>query len=61
MLSLAWKCHLIIFYYGDSKGTVWLRKALEKVDNSLNVKGGKVVKYNCLEILFLILKTLAQV
>ena len=32
-------------FYGDSRVTTWLKKALEKVDNSLNVKGEKVVRY----------------
>ena len=31
-------------FYGDSRVTTWLKKALEKVDNSLNVKGEKVLK-----------------
>ena len=37
------------FFYGDSRVTTWLKKALEKVDNLLNAKGKKVVKYKHLK------------
>ena len=36
-------------FYGNSTVTICLKKALEKVDNSLNVKGEKVVKYKHLK------------
>ena len=31
-------------FYGASRVTTWLKKALEKVDNLVNVKGEKIVK-----------------
>ena len=37
------------FFYGDSRVKTWLTKTLEKVDNSLNIKGKKVVKYKHLK------------
>ena len=37
-------------FYGGFIVTNWLKKALEKVHNSLNVKGETVVKYKHLEI-----------
>ena len=37
-------------FYEDSRVTTWLKKALEKVYNSVNVKGEKVVKCKHLKI-----------
>ena len=37
-------------FYGDSRITTSIKKSLEKEDNSLNVKGEKVVKYKHLKI-----------
>ena len=37
-------------FYEDSGVTNWLKKPLEKVDNSLDVKTEKVVKYKHLKI-----------
>ena len=37
-------------FYEDSRVTTCLEKALEKKDNSLNVKGKKVIKYKHLKI-----------
>ena len=34
----------------ESRVKTWLKKAIEKVENSLNVKGEKVVKYKHLKI-----------
>ena len=43
VLDLAWK-YLLTVFYGDSRVTNWLKKALEKSDNSPNVKAEKCVK-----------------
>ena len=37
-------------FYEDSRVTTWVKKAVEKVYNSVNVKGEKVVKYKHLKI-----------
>ena len=44
MLDLAWKYLLGTFFDADSTLTTWFKKALEKLDNSLNVKVEKCVK-----------------
>ena len=37
-------------FYGDSIVASWFKKALEKVDKLLHVKGEKVIKYKHLKI-----------
>ena len=44
VLNLAWKIPLDDTFYEDSRVITWLKKVLEEVDNSRNLKGEKVVK-----------------
>ena len=44
VLDLTRKYLLTIFFHGDSRVRTWFKRALEKSDNSLNVKVEKCVK-----------------
>ena len=47
--DLTWKYLLTIFYV-ESRVTIWLKKALDKLGNSLNLKVEKQIKWKRLKI-----------
>ena len=49
VLDLTWK-YLLTIFYGDSRVTTWLKKALDKLGNSLNLKVEKRIKWKRLKI-----------